>query len=140
MTGGIAGLLLAMLATAEVRCVYVSGAVASRARRGTRGGENKTDPRDARAIADQLRIRDDLRELVQQAEHDIELKILTSRREDLRQLQTARMNRLRDLLCSIHPGLERVINPEFKADLQLLSRYVTPAKLGPLERVGSLRF
>jgi hypothetical protein len=33
----------------------------NRARRGTRGGENKIDPRDARVIADQLRIREDLR-------------------------------------------------------------------------------
>lgn len=98
MTAGTAGLLLAMLVEAGVRCVYLQGASVARARRQARGGENKTDPRDARAIADQLRIRSDLRDLELPAERDAVLRVLTSRREDLRQAQTARTNRLRDLL------------------------------------------
>lgn len=128
MTSGIAALLLAMLDAADIRGVYVSGAAVSRARRGTRGG--RTRPiLGTRVIADQLRVRDDLRDLARPAEYDIALRILTSRREDLRQLQTARMNGLRDLLCGVHPGLERPISPEFKADLLLLTRYVTPAEI-----------
>jgi transposase len=43
--------------------------------------------------------------------------------------QTRRVNRLRDLLASIHPGLERVVDPTTKAGQQLLARYVTPAEI-----------
>jgi hypothetical protein len=50
--GGIAGLLTAMLPAEGLRCVHVPGLVVNRARRGTRGGENKSDPRDAKAIAE----------------------------------------------------------------------------------------
>jgi hypothetical protein len=52
--GGIAGLITAMLTSAGFRCVHVPGLAVNRARRGTRGGENKSDPRDARVIADQI--------------------------------------------------------------------------------------
>ncbi len=57
------------------------------------------------------------------------LRVLTSRREDLRKAQTARTNRLRDLLCSLHPGLEQQIDPQTKADVVLLTKYVTPAEI-----------
>lgn len=52
-----------------------------------------------------------------------------SRRQDLVRDQTRRIGRLRDLLCSIHPGLERVTDPTNKAELALLARYVTPAEI-----------
>src|SRR4030095_12781694 len=52
VVGGIANLVQAMLAVAGVRLVYVSGLAVNRARQGTRGGESKSDPRDARVIAD----------------------------------------------------------------------------------------
>ena len=61
VVGGIAGLAEAMLAAAGFALVHVSGLAVNRARQGTRGGENKSDPRDARTIADQVRARSDLR-------------------------------------------------------------------------------
>ena len=43
---------------------------------------------------------------------------------------------MRDLLCSVHPGLERVTDPTHKVDLGLLARYVTPAEI---RRAGQAR-
>ncbi|HTF52680.1 MAG TPA: IS110 family transposase [Pseudonocardia sp.] len=71
--GGIAGLVTAMLTAAGVGCVHVPGLAVNRARRATRGGENKSDPRDARVIADQVRMRDDLRVIEAPSEVDIDL-------------------------------------------------------------------
>ena len=45
--GGIAGLAEAMLADAGFALVHVPGIAVNRARQGTVGGENKSDPRDA---------------------------------------------------------------------------------------------
>lgn len=50
--GGIAGLVEAMLAAAGCTLLHVPGIAVNRARQGTVGGENKSDPRDARTIAD----------------------------------------------------------------------------------------
>jgi len=36
--------------------------------------------------------------------------------------------RLRDLLASVHPGLERTVDVTTKTGLYLLTRYVTPAR------------
>ena len=59
--GGIARLLETILLTAGLEVVHVPGLAVKTARRATRGGEHKSDPRDARVIADQVRSRDDLR-------------------------------------------------------------------------------
>jgi transposase len=61
VVGGIAGLAEAMLWAAGFRLVDVSGLAVNRARQGTTGGEHKSDPRDARVIAEQVRTRRDLR-------------------------------------------------------------------------------
>ena len=61
------------------------------------------------------------------------LRVLTGRREELVQAQTARINRLRDLPVSIHPGLERTVDLVLKADLILLTKYVTPAQIRAAE-------
>lgn len=129
MLGGIAGLLQAMVLDAGFVLVHVPGLAVNRARRAAKGGEHKSDPRDARVIADQLRMRDDLRVIEPSSEIDAQLRLLVSRRRDLVTDQTRRINRLRDLLASIHPGLERVIDATNKTDLTLLSRYVLPAEL-----------
>ena len=50
--GGVASLLTTALLEAGERVVHVTGIAVNRARQGTRGGETKSDPRDARAIAD----------------------------------------------------------------------------------------
>ncbi|NJP35775.1 IS110 family transposase [Micromonospora thermarum] len=128
--GGIAGLLQVMLVDAGLRLVHVSGLAVNRARRGTRGGEHKSDPRDAKVIADQIRLRaDELRPVEPATEADSELRLLVGRRRELVVDQTRRISRLRDLLASIHPGLERVVDPTHKVDAALLARYVTPAEI-----------
>lgn len=135
--GGIAGLLQAMLLDAGLRLVHVPGLAVNRARRATRGGEHKSDPRDAKVIADQIRLRgEELRVVEPVGEADAELRLLVGRRRELVVDQTRRIGRLRDLLASIHPGLERVIDATNKADLALLARYVTP---GEIRRAGRRR-
>jgi transposase len=127
--GGIAGLVSAMLLDAEIDVVHVSGLAVNRARQGGVGGEHKSDPRDAAIIADQVRHRRDLRRIESVGELDAEIRLLVGRRRELVVDQTRRISRLRDLLASIHPGLERVIEPKTQASLQLLSRYVTPSEI-----------
>ena len=136
VVGGIASLLTAMLLEAGFRVVHVPGLAVNRARQGTTGGEHKSDPRDARVIADQVRTRGDLRSIEQAADVDIELRLLVSRRRELVTDQTRRIGRLRDLLASIHPGLERVVDPTQKGSLVLLGRYVTPTEI---RRAGRTR-
>ena len=129
VVGGIAGLLTAMLNEAPITVVHVSGLAVNRARQGGVGGEHKSDPKDAGVIADQVRHRRDLRAIDPTSEIDAEIRLLVARRRELVGDQTRRISRLRDLLASIFPGLERVIDPTTKASLQLLSRYVTPAEI-----------
>src|SRR6185503_4454652 len=50
--GGIAALAQAVLLEARFDLVHVPGLAVNRARQGTVGGESKSDPRDARVIAD----------------------------------------------------------------------------------------
>lgn len=134
--GGIARLLEVMLLDAGLAVVHVPGLAVKVARRATRGGEHKSDPRDARVIADQVRARDDLRQVTPAGDQDVALGLWVGRRRELVVDQTRRVARLRDLLCSIHPGLERVIDPTRKIDLALLARYVTP---GEIRRAGRAR-
>lgn len=134
VVGGIAGLAVAMLAAAGFRLVHVPGLAVNRARQGTTGGESKSDPRDARVIADQTRIRRDLRPIEAGTELDLEIRLLAKRRRDLVDDQTRRLNRLRDLLVSIFPGLERALDFTTKGALWLVSKYVTPAELREASR------
>lgn len=127
--GGIASLTQAMLDAAGFRLVHVSGLAVNRARQGTVGGENKSAPRDARVSADQVRVRHDLRTRAPSREADLEIRLLVSRRTDLVQEQTRRIARMRDLLSSIHPGLERCLELTRKSPLCLLTHYVTPEEL-----------
>ena len=129
VVGGIAGVLTAMLLDGDIEVVHVPGLAVNRAREGTSGGEHKSDPRDAAIIADCVRHRRDLRAIEPATELDAEIRLLVGRRRELVGDQTRRVNRLRDLLASIHPGLERVVDPTTKAGQQLLARYVTPAEI-----------
>ena len=134
--GGIARLVEVMLLQAGLVLVHVPGLAVKTTRRATRGGEHKSDPRDARVIADLVRTRDDLRVISEASDADVALGLLVSRRRDLVVDQTRRIGRLRNLVCSIHPGLERVVDPTHKVDLVLLARYVTPAEI---RRAGTTR-
>jgi transposase len=129
VVGGIAGLVEAMLAEAGFPLVHVPGLAVNRARQGTAGGEHKSDPRDARVIADQVRIRQDLRPIEPATELDLELRLLVGRRRDLVDAQTQRLSRMHDLLVGIFPGLERCLDLTTKGPLHLLTRFVTPAEL-----------
>ncbi|WP_218002634.1 IS110 family transposase [Nocardia brevicatena] len=125
--GGIASLLTAMLLEAEIRLVHVPGLVVKSARRATKGGEAKSDPRDAKTIADQLRLRDDWRVVTTEDETTLDLRILVNRRRELVTEQTRRLARLRETLTSVFPGLERAVDVVNLSDLHLLTRYATPA-------------
>jgi len=129
VVGGIARLAEAMLADAGFALVHVPGLAVNRARQGTVGGEHKSDPRDARVIAEQVRIRQDLRPIEPASELDLELRLLVGRRRDLVDGQTQRLSRLHDLLASIFPGLERGLDLTTKGPLVLLTKFVTPAEL-----------
>src|SRR4051794_27310566 len=137
--GGIAGLLQAMLAAAGFRMVHVPGLAVNRARQGTTGGESKSDPRDARVIANQVRTRRDLRPVDEITELEIAIRLVVGRRNDLVQEQTRRLSRLRDLLVGIHPGLERVLDPTNKASQWLITRYVTAPEIRAAGRVALIR-
>ena len=92
-------------------------------------GENKSDPRDARTIAEQVRIRSDLRAIEPATELDLEIRLLVSRRGDIVQAQTQRISRMRDLLVGIFPGLEACLDLRTKSALHLLTKFVTPGEL-----------
>jgi len=129
VVGGIAAPAEAMLAEAGFALVHVPGLAVNRARQGTVGGEQKSDPRDARIIAEQVRIRQDLRPIEPATELDLELRLLVGRRRDLVEAQTQRIARLHDLLVSIFPDLERSLDLTTKGPLVLLCKFVTPAEL-----------
>jgi len=137
--GGIAGLATAILAEAGFALVHVPGIAVNRARQGTVGGENKSDPRDARTIADQVRIRADLRPVEAATEIDLEIRLLVGRRRDIVTAQTQRLARLHDLLVGIFPGLEACLDLKTKGPLHLLTRYVTPAELREAGRKRLIR-
>jgi hypothetical protein len=127
--GGIAGLAEAMLADAGFALVHVPGIAVNRACQGTVGGENKSDPRDARTIAEQVRTRSDLRPIEPATELDLEIRLLAGRRSDIVQAQTQHLSRMRDLLVGIFPGLEACLDLKTKGPLHLLTKFVTPAEL-----------
>ncbi len=127
--GSIASLAQVMLLEAGLAVVHVPGLLVNRSRRAVRGDEQKSDPRDAKVIADQVRMRDDLREVTTRSATDAELRLLVGRRRELVVDQIRRIGRLRDLLASIHPGLESVVDATSKASLALLAHYVTPAEI-----------
>jgi len=134
--GGIARLVEVMLTSAGLELRHVPGLAVKVTRRATRGGVHKSDPRDARVIADLVRSRDDLRLVTSDESQSVGLALLVARRRALVEDQTRGIAQLLDLLCSIHPGLERAINARNKADLALLARYVTPAEI---RRAGRTR-
>jgi transposase len=127
--GSFAAFLQAALLAEGFSLVHVPGIAVNRARIGFAGGETKSDPRDARVIAEQVRTRPDLRAIRPDDETAIALRLLVGRRRDLTQDQTRRLSRLHQLLASIHPGLERTLDLTTKAPLVLLTRFVTPREI-----------
>ncbi|MEV5542874.1 hypothetical protein AB0L13_39245 [Saccharopolyspora shandongensis] len=81
------------------------------------------------ALIDQLRLRDDWREVTTSDDITLDLRMLVSRRRELVVDQTRRLARRRETLASFFPGLARAVDVTNLGDLRLLSRYVTPAEI-----------
>jgi transposase len=126
MLGGAANLVCAMLAEAGLPLVHTPGLAVNRARQGIRGGERKSDPKDAAVIAELARTRADLRAVDPPDPLDAEIRLLVSRRRELVTEQTRRAARLRDLLSGLFPALERRIDPTTRTGLVFLSHYAAP--------------
>lgn len=128
VVGSFASFLEATLLAEGFRLVHAPGIAVNRAGQGFAGGERKSDPRDARTIAELVRTRD-LRPISLDGETVVALRLKIGRRRDLVEEQTRRLARLRMLLCRVHPQLERTIDVTCKGPLVLISRYVTPAEI-----------
>ncbi len=133
--GGSAALLLALLWEREQRVLYLPGLAVERAR-DTYPGESKTDARDAYIIADQARMRSNLAGIVPEEGDLAELQLLLARRRDLVADRTRSINRLRDVLLSLFPALERALDLNAKGALMLVRHYQTPSAI---RRVGHRR-
>jgi transposase len=67
-------------------------------------GEGKTDARDAAIIADQARVRRDLRPMARRDAVARDLQVLTTRRADVGADHTREVNRLREQLAEYFPA------------------------------------
>lgn len=124
--GDGAALLLALLWGRSQRVLYIPGLAVDRARDGFRG-EAKTDRRDALVIAEQARMRRDLKPLEPTEELLAEMRLLLARRRDLVEDQGRTLRRLRDTLLALFPSLERALpDMRYRGALELLRRYPTP--------------
>lgn len=123
-----ATLLLTVLAEAGKSVRYLAGRSVWQASATYRGGEAKTDAKDARVIADQSRMRGDDLPVLQPGDGLItELRMLTAHRADLVADRTRTINRLRQQLMAVCPALERAA--QLTADrgwVVLLARYHRP--------------
>ncbi len=133
--GGSAALLLALLWEREQRVLYLPGLAVDRAR-DAYPGESKTDARDAYLIAEQARVRSNLAQIVPGEDDLAELQLLLARRRDLVTDRTRSINRLRDVLLSIFPALERALDLSAKGALMLVRHYQSPSAI---RRVGQRR-
>jgi transposase len=128
LTMTYASLLLTVLAGVGKSVRYLAGRAVWQASTVYRGGESKTDAKDARVIADQSRMRgEDLPVLHPDDDLVTELRMLTAHRADLVADRTRTINRLRQQLIAVCPALERVA--ELSSDrgwVVLLSRYQRP--------------
>lgn len=128
LTTVYASLLLMVLADAGRSARYLSGRQVWQASGTYRGGEGKTDAKDARVIADQSRMRgSDLPVLHPDDDLITELRMLTAHRADLVADRTRTINRLRHQLVAVCPALERAA--QLSSDrgwVVLLTRYQRP--------------
>jgi transposase len=95
-------------------------------------GEAKTDARDAYVIADAARTMPHLlRDLKAEDETVAALSMILGFDDDLAAESTRTINRIRGLLTSIHPGLERVLGSrlDHPAVLDLLARHGAPGEI-----------
>jgi transposase len=136
MIGAPSALLLALLAQAGLSVRYASGRLVA-AMSAAYAGEGKTDAKDAYVIAEVARLRRDLP--VIDAETDLirNLAVLTGHRSDLIAHRVRMINRLRDLMTSVFPSLERAFDySSHKGALVLLTGYASPDRI---RRLGESR-
>jgi transposase len=110
LTSAAAALLLAVLVAHGQDVLYVPGRAVNRMSGIYKGGEAKTDAKDAHVIADQARMRRDFQAITAPPMLTAELALLTEHRKDLVADRTRIYNRLRDLLLGISPVLERAFD------------------------------
>jgi transposase len=128
MTSGSAALLLMLLLATGQRVLSVPGRLVNRMS-GAFVGEAKTDAKDAHTIAETARLRTDLAEVTVPDQIVADLQVLTARREDLMADWVRGVNRLRELLGSIFPGLEQAFDYSTRSALILLTGFQTPVGL-----------
>jgi transposase len=133
LADGPAALMIALLLERGQRLVFLPGVAVNRAA-GAYRGEGKTDAKDAAIIADQARMRRDLRELHLQDDVIAELRMLTAQRADLTADRTRTINRLRGRLLSIFPALERALDFTNQGPLVLISHVQTPDSIRAVGR------
>ncbi len=131
LTTVYASLLLTVLAVAGKSVRYLAGRSVWQASVIYRGGEAKTDAKDARVIADQSRMRGgDLPVLHPDDDLITELRMLTGHRADLVADRTRTINRLRQQLVAVCPALERTAQlTQDRGWIVLLARYQRPKAL-----------
>ena len=139
LTSSAAALLLAVLAATGQKVVYVPGSTVSRMAGVFRGG-GKTDAKDARVIAETARMRRDLTEITTPDEFVVELTRLTAHRTDLMADWVRGVNRLRDLLTSVFPALERAFDYSTRSALILVSGFQSPDAVREAGQAGLTRF
>jgi hypothetical protein len=100
-------------------------------------GEGKTDAKDARVIAETARLRRDLAIIDTDTDLVRNLAVLTGHRADLIADRVRMINRLRDLMTSVFPSLERAFDySSHKGALVLLTGYSSPDRI---RRIGQAR-
>ncbi len=136
IVGTPSALLVALLTHAGEQVRYASGRVVA-AMSTAYTGEGKTDAKDAYVIAETARIRADLSVVDTDTDLVRTLGVLTGHRADLVADRVRMINRLRDLLTSVFPALEREFDfASCKGALVLLNGYATPEAI---RRMGEAR-
>lgn len=134
--GAPSALLLALLSRAGQQVRYASGRVVA-AMSAAYTGEGKTDAKDAHVIAETARLRRDLTIVDHATDLTRNLGLLTAHSADLVADRVRMINRLRDLMTSVFPGLEREFDySSCKGALVLLTGYAAPDRL---RRIGEAR-
>ncbi len=134
--GAPSALLLALLAGAGLTVRYASGRVVAAMSAGY-VGEGKTDAKDAYVIAETARLRRDLAAIDADTDLVRNLAVLTGHRADLVADRVRMINRLRDLMTSVFPSLERAFDySSHKGALVLLTGYASPDRI---RRIGESR-
>jgi len=136
LLGGPATLLEAVLLGRGERLFHLPGIAVNRARDGYRG-ESKSDARDARVIADQIRMRwRSLQEVRPREDAAAELRTLVAHRRGLVEDQARVITRLRALLLEVFPGLEAALDLSTDRALLATTRVATPSAA---RRLGASR-